>query len=252
MAARLTHIWRHPIKSHGREAVDAVTLEPGRTLPWDRVWAILHEAGRFDADDPRWVPCMNFNRGAKAPALMAITALTNEATGRITLHHPDRPTLIVNPDNPDDAARLVEWASALTPENRAKPKTVVRVPGRGMTDTDFPSVSINSIAALRALSQKAGRDIQMARFRGNFWIDGLVPWQEFEWIGQEISVGAARLAVRERITRCAATTANPETGRVDTDTLGVLEEGWGHRDFGVYAEVIEGGTVRTGDRLIYP
>jgi hypothetical protein len=41
--------------------------------------------------------------------------------------------------------------------------------------------------------------------------------------------------------------ANPETGRRDADTLGALEEGWGHTDFGIYAEVIEGALIRTGD-----
>jgi uncharacterized protein YcbX len=53
--------------------------------------------------------------------------------------------------------------------------------------------------------------------------------------------------VRERITRCKATTVSPATGRPDADTLGALESGWGHQDFGIYAEVIEGGRVAVGD-----
>ena len=44
-----------------------------------------------------------------------------------------------------------------------------------------------------------------------------------------------------------ATTANPETGRRDAETLDALERGWGHQDFGVYAEVVAGGTVKVGD-----
>ena len=55
--------------------------------------------------------------------------------------------------------------------------------------------------------------------------------------------------MRERITRCKATTVNPETGRIDADTLGALEAGWGHQDFGVYAEVISGGPVAVGDAV---
>ena len=36
MTARLTQMWRFPIKSHGREALTEAQLAPGQTLPWDR------------------------------------------------------------------------------------------------------------------------------------------------------------------------------------------------------------------------
>ena len=47
------HLWRHPIKGHGVEAVGAVTLAAGATMPWDRVWAIAHEAARRSAPGSR-------------------------------------------------------------------------------------------------------------------------------------------------------------------------------------------------------
>lgn len=249
MVARVTHIWRHPIKSHGREEVQTVQLAAGKTMPWDRVWAIGHEASKFDEQAPEWAHCANFIRGSKAPSLLAITAQTDEATGRITLRHPERPTIVVNPDHPDDAAALIAWVRPLVPENRAQPHSVAKAPGRGMTDTSFPSISINAFASLRALSQEIGQDLQMTRFRGNFWVEGLEPWEEFEWVGRELKAGTATLAVKERITRCTATTANPETGKVDADTLGALQDGWGHKDFGVYVEVAISGTVSVGDTL---
>ena len=40
--------------------------------------------------------------------------------------------------------------------------------------------------------------------------------------------------------------ANPETGRRDADTLGALDA-LGHQEFGLYAEVVAGGTIRCGD-----
>ena len=58
------------------------------------------------------------------------------------------------------------------------------------------------------------------------------------------------LAVRDRAVRCAHTTASPKTGLRDTDTLGVLQEAWGHQDFGVYAEVVETGTVEVGSEVV--
>jgi uncharacterized protein YcbX len=68
----------------------------------------------------------------------------------------------------------------------------------------------------------------------------------FDVVGRTLSIGDATLEVRERITRCKATMANPETGRRDIDTLATLRT-WGHQDFGVYAAITGGGTIRTGD-----
>ena len=82
-------LWRHPIKGHGREALDQVTLSEGQTMPWDRRWAVAHELAQADNTD--WAPCANFSRGSKVPALMAINAISDEAAGTVTLSHPDLP-----------------------------------------------------------------------------------------------------------------------------------------------------------------
>ena len=43
------------------------------------------------------------------------------------------------------------------------------------------------------------------------------------------------------------TTANPQTGLRDTDTLGALNTGFGHQDFGVAGVVIQSGQIKLGD-----
>jgi uncharacterized protein YcbX len=119
--------------------------------------------------------------------------------------------------------------------------------GRGMTDSEFPSVSILSTASLADLSARMGQDLSPHRWRGNLWLDGAAPWAEFDWIGREIRIGGAVLRIEERITRCNATKVNPETGKPDADTLAALEAAFGHQDFGVYATVIQSGAIATGD-----
>lgn len=246
---RVSHIWRHPIKGHGVEAVGAVSLEAKRTMPWDRVWAIATEAARVAPGSAGWAPCMNFSRGAKSPQLMAIRAVVDEAAGTVTLTHPARAPLTVNPDLADDAARLIAWVAPFVDPGRAQPAFVVRA-DVGMTDSAFPSIAILNRAGLAALGERLGMDLAMERFRGNLWLEGLVPFGEFDLVGRDILIGGARLLVRERITRCVATTVDPDTGVSDADTLGALEAGWGHRDFGVYAEVLSGGRVAVGDEAV--
>ncbi len=249
MPARVAHLWRHPIKGHGVEAVARTTLQAGATMPWDRVWAIAHEAAKVAPGQRDWASCANFSRGAKSPALMAIRAETDEARGRVRLTHPDAEPIEVAPDDPADQTRLLAWVTPLAAADRARPAFVVRAE-RGMTDSPFPSIAVLGRASLAALADRMGRALGMERFRGNVWLDGLEPWEEFDWIGREVVVGGARLRIVERITRCKATTVDPDTGRPDADTLGALEAGWGHTDFGVYAEVVAGGPVAVGDPVV--
>lgn len=248
MTARLAEIWRHPIKSCGREPVARTKLSPGNTLPWDRRWAIAHEAAKIDPAAPAWAACANFSRAAKAPQLQAVSAHSDIAKGQVTLSHPKRPDLTIDPDNPDDGLALIQWLMPLSPPDRALPARVVRA-DRGMTDTDFPSISLINLASHAEVAARIGREISPLRWRGNLHIDGLSPWEERGWIGKRLRIGDAELEVRENITRCLATAASPRTGERDADTLGALQSGWGHRQFGVYAVVTKAGDIAQGDRL---
>jgi len=242
MSPRVTGLWRHPIKSHGREALTRTRLTAGATMPWDRTWAVAHDAAPIDGTD--WAPCANFSRGAKAPALMAINAALDEATETLTLSHPDLPDLTFQPDT--DPQALIAWTKPLMPEGRAHSARIIRVPGRGMTDTDYPSVSIGNMASHRVIEARLDQRLSEKRWRANIWFDGMPPWEEGDWIGRTVRLGGAEIAIREAVVRCLATTANPDTGKRDADTLSVLNEG---REFCVYGEVVATGDIVMGDPI---
>lgn len=243
---RLSAIRRHPVKALGGESLDRVRLAPGRTLPGDRVWALAHERSDFDFDAPAWTRCTAFLRGARIPALMAVES-EGAPGGPIRFGHPDRPDLLADPATPEGEAALLAWVEALVPAGLPRPVRLAAAPGRGMTDQQAPWLSLLSDASLAELSGRLGIVPDRRRFRGNLWLEDIEPWAEFGWLGREIRIGDARLRVTERIGRCSATLADPATGRRDADVLGVLERGWGHADFGVFAEVIEGGEIAMGD-----
>lgn len=245
MGWRLSHIFRHPIKAHGREELASVTLTEGRCLPYDRHWAVAHEGARLV---PGWNPCMNFTRGAKIPALQAIYASFDEGTGLLSLTHPDLAPLTFAPDTAEGEAAFLAWIAPLMEEGRAQPKRLVTA-GRGMTDSDFESVSILNHASNRALGQRLGCELGMDRWRANLWLDGLAPWEEFDLVGRKITIGTARLEVVEPIGRCRATMVDCATGRIDVNTLDALEEGYGHTNFGVFARVLTGGPIAPGDTV---
>ena len=83
-------------------------------------------------------------------------------------------------------------------------------------------------------------------------VGGVAPHEEDTWIGRELRLGAAVVRPLEQVARCAITTAGPETGRRDFDTLHAIKAYRGVRDadaidFGIYGEVVEPGPVRVGD-----
>jgi hypothetical protein len=243
MTGRLTHIWRHPIKSHGREALETVKLRPGETLPWDRAWAVTHENTK--ADGSTWMPCANFSRVAQVAALQAIEAEFDETREQITLTHPDMPTLTFRPDEAPEG--FIPWANKLMPEGRPKSSQLVRARKRGMTDTEFASVSILNVASNSDLGQRLGRDLSLKRWRGNIILDGFEPWEECNWIGKTLQIGSVLFCIREPIGRCQATSVDPQTGRRDMDMVANLRTEFGHTNFGVYATVETAGDVSIGD-----
>lgn len=269
MTLTLDQIWRHPVKGIGAERLRAVDLAPGLPLPLDRAWAVLESGG--DTSDG-WRSCSNFLRGAKGPSLMAVTCAVDGPKGAEVLHfsHPDRPDISVMPGA--DMQPFFDWLAPIYPQTRPQAAALVKSPPEGMTDAPFASVSILNMASLRALSQKLGHPLDVRRFRGNLWIEGLAPWEEFDLIGKTLTISSAEsklpgssseavaqvkkpgsgseavahLEIIEPITRCRATEANPDTGKRDANTLRALEDGWGHQDFGVYAMVRTGGAIKAG------
>lgn len=243
MTGTLAHIFRHPIKAHGREELASVVLSEGACLPWDRRWAVVQQDAPVQ---PGWNRCILFSRGAKSPQLMAVTAQLDEGAARVTLDHPVQGRISLRPDDPADLPGFLAWAAPLVAPGRLPPVGLVRHDG-GMTDSSYPTVSILSLSSLADLSAKMAMDLSIHRWRANLWIDGAAPWEEFGWIGRRLRIGGAVLEVTERIGRCVATGVNPATGVAEGDTLAALEQHYRHTDFGVFARVVEGGTIAQGD-----
>ena len=252
MTAVVARIYRHPIKSIGAEDLGATTLSPGQSLPLDREWAVLNDRAKVarlaDGRASAWGAKANFLTGRAGPALMAVTAST-QANGRLVLDHPDLRPLDIDPDAPADQAKLIAWLRPIWPVDAPAPTALVRAPGQPLTDQPVAFVSLIGSASLDDLAARAGAPLSPRRFRANLWVEGWAPFVEFDLIGRRLRLGGTTLEVVERVGRCRATDANPETGARDTDVLRLLEAEYGHTDLGVFCTVVEGGPVAQGDRV---
>ncbi|MBA83474.1 MAG: molybdenum cofactor biosysynthesis protein [Rhodobacteraceae bacterium] len=245
--SRLAHIVRHPIKSVGYEEIESASLTKGRALPFDRHWAIAHEAASFGAQPTQWASKRNFVRGAAGHPLMAIRAQTDTKSGTVTLTHPQAQPVTLDPLAQAD--QLIDWIRPFWPDTRPAPASVVHLPDQPFGDMPDPFVSLLSLSSLRALSHRSGADLSIHRFRGNLWAEDWPPFHEFDLIGKTLRIGGAQLRVVARITRCQATTVNPNTGRSDVDTLGALNRAYDHQDFGVFALITQSGPIARNDAI---
>ena len=152
-------------------------------------------------------------------------------------------------DSPQFSEKIINWVSSLCPENGPQSFKICKVPNRGMTDTDYPSVSLLSFSSLDVLSRKAGLNLDKRRFRGNLWMKNSAPFEELNWVGNKIKIGKVELEVIEPIERCNATKTNPQNGIRDVDTLQILRDNFQHQNFGVYCKVLSDGEIELGDRV---
>lgn len=122
---------------------------------------------------------------------------------------------------------------------------------------DVRPVTLVSLESVAELARRGGHDgsLSPARFRMTFEVEGVdEPHAEDSWRARRFRVGEALIRIEDPVPRCIVTTLDPSTGLRDFPTLRVLRgyrrtSSKGNVHFGVYADVLEPGTVRVGDQL---
>ena len=244
-----------PVKALALVALDEADLRP-TGVPGDRRYALLDAQHRLA-------------NGKRLGPLVRIRPEIGDVPESLVLHLPDGRT-IGGPLELGEAvgavfygyerpARIVlgAYAEALS-QAAGQPLTLVRMTeeGSGLDRADEGgSVSIQSSAGLRSMADAAGLDepLDGRRFRMTFTVEGVEAHAEDGWLGRPVRIGEAVVRPGGNIGRCAVTTQDPDTGIRSLDTLKLLAETRGHLPateplpFGVWAEVVVPGRVRTGD-----
>ena len=223
-------------------------------IPTDRRFYLIdEEGGLFDASD--------------LGALMQLVPDYDPGTERLRLSFPDGSVVedaadrLAGAVTTDFFGRPVEgdllegtFAAALS-AFAGRPVRLARVTRDG-DGQDVHPLTIVSSESIRDLGHRGDRaDLDARRFRINLEFEGGMPYEEDSWDGELVRVGEATIRVRGQIPRCIVTTLAPETGEKDFKTLNMIARhrprigGRGGLPFGMYAEVVQAGRVRIGDRV---
>jgi uncharacterized protein YcbX len=251
MTARVSWISLTPVKATMLHLVDeAELLESG--VRGDRRFYFVTERGRLVSNkDHGPLQLVRAEYDADADTLSLRFPEGDVVEGEVTRGEEIETTFHTRPR----AARLVvgAWADAVS-EIMGQPVRLVEpslpAPDRGRGG----AASLLSTTSLDRLAQQLGVDtVDRRRFRMNFGIEGVEAHEEDAWRGRRVQVGDAVVIPQGNVGRCAITTQNPDTGRVDLDTLKALA---GYRGavetteplpFGIHAAVAQAGRVRVGD-----
>jgi len=248
MAARVTEIWRYPVKGLAGEPLERVAVTAGRSLPQDRRFAIAHGDSGITAEAPRWELKTSFHMlmHGRDERLAELVPGYDEAGGILTMRRNGAELVAARAGEAAGRARLdAFFAGYLAGSSHGTPRFVE---GNGIYfgNIEAPVISLINLASLRDLEGPAGVAVDRRRFRANFYVDGLAPWEERAWVGKTLRLGPARFKVVDETIRCGATTVNPATSARDLNVPRILEKAYGHMFCGVYLEALDSATVGVG------
>lgn len=250
MSILLEDICRYPVKGLSPEHMSSVTLSPGKALPYDRTFALALGSTPVSGAISEWMPKTSFLCLVRNEKLAQLQTEFDDATQTLTVRRGGNQVARGQLSQKIGRTMIEDFFAAFMKEEaRGRPKLVEAAPGHALSDHDSPVISIINMNSVRDLARVVGKDIDPMRFRGNFMIEGLDAWAEFDLCGKKIAVGDAVLDVEMRIDRCAATNVNPATAERDMNIPKDMMRGYGHIDCGVFARVTEGGDVSVGAEL---
>lgn len=243
----VTALYRYPVKGMTPEALARVSLVAGGTMPFDRAYAIENGAGRFDPQNPRHLPKINFVMLMRNERLASLDSRFDDATRSLTIQRAGKQVARGCLETPLGRQLIEQFLAAyMRADLRGAPK-IVSAPGHSFSDVAAKCLHVINLASVRELERVGGRAINPLRFRANVHVDGLPPFAELEWVGKKLAFGGATTRVLDRTVRCEATNVDPVTAQRDMAIPSLLQRGWGRADFGIYAAIETSGDIAVGD-----
>lgn len=229
----VAELWRYPVKSLGGERIEQAACDE-RGLDSDRRWAVRGADGKLGSGKTT-------RRFRRMPGLLSL-ASSIDGSGRVWVRFPDGARREV--DDADTARRVSDLVG----------EPVELVEESGIPHFDDAPIHLISRSTLAWLGDAyPDLEIERRRFRPNLVVDTGTPGRpEDEWIGRRLRVGSVVVELEKAAERCVMVTmaqpvepclppAHSLLRRLERDTGSCI---------GVYARVVEAGTIAVGDPVV--
>ena len=222
-------LWVYPLKSGRGIPVDRMDLDSyGPSM--DRRWILLDGDGRFMSQrtHPRMaLLSVAFENGGitvTEPDGGACFLPVRDEGVRFRVSVWDLPGEAIELDG-DPASWMSEWFGepvrvGFMPMDGKRVTGPGFLPGRPISFADGYPFLLISTASLDELSRRAGRPVEMGRFRPNIVVSGCGAHEEDLW--RRVKVGEIPMTGVKPCPRCVATTVDPATGVRGPEPLATL------------------------------
>ena len=244
-----------PVKSLSFESINSCNVKKNFGVLNDRIFAfsrsIDFEKAKLIEKNPNKRKLNNFLTLKNSPVLNKYNFIYKK--NKLTMLLKDKELISINSDNPENfsliSEKLLELESSLE-----KPIFFLK-------NNDFPfydttnsnnvmnSISLININSIKDLENKINKKLEIQRFRGNFYVQGIEPFEERNWINKVIKINNIFFKVQSHIPRCVAINLKPKTDDNSINLLQSLKKNFNHFDMGIYLIALEDGKINVGDKI---
>ena len=259
MNCTISSIHYCPVKSVSFQSIDSCEVRKNIGIVGDRIFAFAKD---LDANNAKLFEKSPDERKGKwnkiltlknSPVLNKYNFLFKD--NNLTLTFEDKEILTSDVNQPSERERLVNKIIEL--ESSLKEPIIL------MKNIEFPffdtsvsnkvefanSVSLLNMQSINDFQNKIDKEIEIPRFRGNIYVDGIKAWEERNWIGQIIKINNVSFKVEKNIPRCVAINLKPKTDDNSLNLLQSLKKTYNHFDMGIYLTSLDNGKIEIGNKI---
>lgn len=244
-----------PVKSLSFESINSCNVKKNFGVLNDRIFAfsrsIDFEKAKLIEKNPNKRKLNNFLTLKNSPVLNKYNFIYKK--NKLTMLLKDKELISINADNPENFS--------LIPEKLLELESSLEKPVFFLKNNDFPfydttnsnnvmnSISLININSINDLENKINKKLEIQRFRGNFYVQGIEPFEERNWINKVIKINNISFKVQSHIPRCVAINLKPKTDDNSINLLQSLKKNFNHFDMGIYLVALEDGKINVGDKI---
>ena len=259
MNCTISSIHYCPVKSVSFQSIDTCEVKKNIGIVGDRIFAFskdldLIKAKLFEKNPDerkgKWNKILTLKN---SPVLNKYNFLFKG--NNLTLTFKDKEILTINinelRDREEISNKIFELESSL------------KEPIFLMKNTEFPffdtsvsnkvdfvnSVSLLNLQSINDFQNKADKKIEISRFRGNIYVEGIKAWEERNWIGKIIKINNVSFKVKKNIPRCIAINLKPKTDDNSLNLLQSLKKIYNHYEMGIYLVALDDGKIEIGNNI---
>ena len=255
MNCTISSIHNCPVKSVSFQSIQSCEIRKNLGMLDDRIFAFSRnidlEKAKAIEKNPNERKLNNFLTLKNSPVLNKYNFIYE--SGKLTLTQDNKDLISISADDQNErlllSNKLMELESSLI-----NPIFLLKNSDFPFYDTShssnvFNSMSLINLNSIKDFEKKIDEKVEIQRFRANFYVDGIEPLEERNWIGKIIKINNISFKVEKNIPRCVAINLKPQTDENSLNLLQSLKKTYNNFDMGIYLTALEDGKIKLGNKV---